>query len=55
VTASGDELTAQVEGAGQTAALHWKDANHPYLNGQLGLSTGQGGHTRYLSLEVSPA
>ncbi|NWG14993.1 MAG: ADP-ribosylglycohydrolase family protein [Chloroflexi bacterium] len=55
ITASGAELAASVEGAGQSAALNWTDTDHAYLTGQVGFSTGQGGHTRYLSLEVSPA
>lgn len=51
VTACGDELVASVEGT----TLRWKDNNAAYLTGQIGFSTGQGGHTRYLNLEVSPA
>jgi hypothetical protein len=55
VTATGDTLTAQAEGGGETATLRWQDADQPYRHGQVGFSTGQGGHTRYLSLEVGPA
>nr|PZN57059.1 MAG: hypothetical protein DIU68_04950 [Chloroflexota bacterium] len=55
VEARGDELAATVEGAGERAELRWRDAGSPYLTGQIGLSTGHGGHTRYLNVEVSPA
>ncbi len=55
VTACGSELVALAEGGGQMAALRWTDDDTAYLTGQVGFTTGDGGHTAYLSLEVSPA
>jgi ADP-ribosylglycohydrolase len=55
VMANGAALSAQVDGGGESVALGWHDADSAYLHGQIGFSTGQGGHTRYLNMEVSPA
>lgn len=54
VTARGDELVAVAEGADERAELRWRD-DAPWLSGQIGLTSGHGGHTRYLSVRVNPA
>jgi ADP-ribosylglycohydrolase len=54
VTAQGNEISAVVEGDGNSAQLSWRDDDAPYLHGAIGLSTGQGGHTRFVSVEVRP-
>lgn len=55
VTARGADFTAEAESAdGQRVSLRWTDSDHPYLNGQVGLSTWYGGHVRFLSFEVRP-
>ena len=53
VTASGDMLTATVEGDDGTATLRWQDSEAPYLTGQIGLST-RAGHTRFTRVDVGP-
>lgn len=52
VTAVGDQLTAIAEGVDEPVMLNWIDPQRAYLNGQVGFSTGQGGHTRYLRMEL---
>jgi hypothetical protein len=54
VDACREELIATVEGPEGTETLRWKDESAPYLTGQVGLSTGQGGHTRFVSMTLSP-
>ncbi len=57
ITARGADLAAEIVSVndGGHAALHWRDDRAPYLSGQVGLSTWNGGHTRFLSFEVQPA
>jgi hypothetical protein len=45
-TASGDSV------AGATQTLTTRDAESPYLNGQIGLSTWGGGHTAFRAVKV---
>ncbi|MBZ0284754.1 MAG: ADP-ribosylglycohydrolase family protein, partial [Anaerolineae bacterium] len=54
ITAQGNHLVAQVQAGDQQASLHWTDENMPYLNGQIGLSTWLGSHTRYHTVSVTP-
>lgn len=54
ISAKGSQFTAQVEGGGQQVRLKWKDKKAPYLNGQIGLSTWLGSHTRYHQISVTP-
>lgn len=54
VTAQGNEISAMIEGDGNTAQLSWRDDDMPYLSGAIGLSTGHGGHTQFTRVEISP-
>lgn len=52
LSAQGAALNASIQGGGQAQALAWTDTEGPYLNGQIGLSTWNGGHTRCEWLRV---
>jgi ADP-ribosylglycohydrolase len=53
ITANGDTFTASVYAPdGKTQSLSWRDTESPYLNGQIGLSSWNGGHTRFQSVRV---
>lgn len=54
ITAQDERLVAEVNGEHRNARLEWTDSE-PYLNGQIGLSTWYGSHTRCESLAVTPA
>lgn len=56
LTAQGDRLTATArDEGGSEQALTWHDSAAPYRNGQIGLSTWHGSHTRYEAVRVRPA
>jgi ADP-ribosylglycohydrolase len=53
LTAQGNTLTAFVIAPdGQTQQLTWDDPQLAYLSGQIGLSTWNGGHTRYQTVHI---
>lgn len=52
LAADGTNFSAIVQGDGRRQTLMWSDSDQPYLNGQIGLSTWHGGHTRYVSIQV---
>ena len=55
VQTNGDTLMATVTDAkGQSQSLTWQDEEQAYLHGQIGLSTWDGSHTRYLRVRVQP-
>ncbi|MEK7442178.1 MAG: ADP-ribosylglycohydrolase family protein [Chloroflexota bacterium] len=49
VVAHGAELIVSVD---NVEVMRWTDSRGPYLNGQIGLSTFNGSHTRYAYLQV---
>ena len=51
--AENNKLVATIQGGGQSQTIEWTDENQPYVNGQIGLSTWHGSHTRYESVAVS--
>ena len=54
IAAQGAQFSATIDDGERTGQLNWTDNAQPYLNGQVGLSTWQGSHTRYLKVSVSP-
>ena len=53
ISANGDTLHATVRDDSHVATLEWTDPA-PYRNGQIGLSTWHGSHTRYDRMRVMP-
>jgi hypothetical protein len=55
LSAHGDSLTATATApSGVMQTLTWRDADAPYLYGQIGLSTWNGGNTAYRMVKVHP-
>jgi ADP-ribosylglycohydrolase len=50
--AYGNKFSLLVDGE---EILTWKDESAPYLQGQIGLCSGPGSHTRYKTLRIKPA
>lgn len=52
LTAKDNRLIGGVDGGPK---IEWADIDVPYLNGQIGLSNFDGGHTRFETVKVAPA
>ncbi len=53
IAAQGANLRAEAAGPDGRQTLAWTDPDQPYLNGQVGLSTWYGSHTRYTEVRLS--
>ncbi len=51
---AGAQLTARIRGGDEDVQLSWFDEEDAYLTGQIGLSTGQGSHTQFSRVTVTP-